>query len=301
MSDSGLIHNFSHQALGTRFWIRIADEDYAFAERAAESVFYTLDRLDSDLKGVGSGGALSLINQLPEGEMISVSEDFCTLWKFAEAFKKETAGAFDVSAGDLFRYWTVRGSDEFNPDDAAWEKIFQDCKTGKFSLEGNEFTRQHVGSTIDFSGIIHGYACDRMAEMLESNWGIHRAILGAGSNVVLALDPPGEARGWRVGLGHTLELKLCRTALASKPNNSMQSCLVNPLTGLAAPLSHEAIRAVANTALEAEALTTVGVLLTQSEIKNLLTRVSTRGLWLPGRECLGMFKNLDLTNRTRSY
>ena len=115
------------------------------------------------------------------------------------------------------------------------------------------------------------------------------------------MDPPGEARGWRVGLGHTLELKLCRTALASKPNNSMQSCLVNPLTGLAAPLSHEAIRAVANTALEAEALTTVGVLLTQSEIKNLLTRVSTRGLWLPGRECLGMFKNLDLTNRTRSY
>lgn len=297
MSDSGLIHNFSHQALGTRFWIRIADEDYAFAERAAESVFFTLDRLDSDLNGVGSGGALTLINQLPEGEMISVSEDFCTLWKFAEAFKKETAGAFDVSAGSLFRYWTERGSDEFNPDDPVWEKTLQDYKSGKFSLEGNELTRQQGGSVIDLSGIIHGYACDRMAEMLESNWGIHRAILGAGSNVVLALDPPGEARGWRVGLGRTLELKLCRTALASKPNNSMKSCLVNPLTGLSAPFSHEAIRAVANTALEAEALTTVGVLLSQSESESLLTRVSTRGLWLPGGECLGMFKDLDLTSR----
>jgi len=121
MSDSGLIHNFSHQALGTQFWIRIADEDFAFAERAAESVFFTLDRLDSDLNGRDTGGALELINQLPEGEMISVSEDFCTLWKFAEAFKKETAGAFDVSAGILFRYWTERGSDEFNPDDAVWE------------------------------------------------------------------------------------------------------------------------------------------------------------------------------------
>jgi hypothetical protein len=136
-----------------------------------------------------------------------------------------------------------------------------------------------------------------MAEMLESNWGIHRAILGAGSNVVLALDPPGEARGWRIGLGHTMELKLCRTALASKPNNSMKSCLVNPLTGLSIPLSLDAIRAVANTALEAEALTTVGVLLSKSESENLLTRVTTRGLWLPGDDCLGMFKNLDLTNR----
>jgi len=297
MSDSGLIHNFSHQALGTQFWIRIADEDFAFAERAAESVFFTLDRLDSDLNGRDTGGALELINQLPEGEMISVSEDFCTLWKFAEAFKKETAGAFDVSAGTLFRYWTERGSDEFNPDDAVWEKTFQNYKRGKFSLEGNELTRQQSGSLVDFSGIIHGYACDRMAEMLESNWGIHRAILGAGSNVVLALDPPGEARGWRVGLGHTMELKLCRTALASKPNHSMKSCLVNPLTGLSMPLSLDAIRAVANTALEAEALTTVGVLLSKSESENLLTRVSTRGLWLPGGDCLGMFKNLDLTNR----
>jgi len=297
MSDSGVIHNFSHQVLGTRFWIRIADEDYAFAERAAESVFFTLDRLDSDLNGVGSGGTLSLINQLPECEMISVSEDFCTLWKFAEAFKKETAGIFDVSAGTLFRYWTERGSDEFNPDDDVWEKTFQDYKTGKFELEGNELRRQENGRIIDFSGIIHGYACDRMAEMLESNWGIHRAILGAGSNVILALDPPGEARGWRVGLGHTLEIKLCRTALASKPNNSMKSCLVNPLTGLSAPLSGEAMRAVANTALEAEALTTVGALLSKSENQSLLTRVSTRGLWLPGGECLGMFKNLDLTSR----
>ena len=297
MSDSGVIHNFSHQALGTRFWIRIADEDYAFAERAAESVFFTLDRLDSDLNGAGSAGALALINQLPEGELISVSEDFCTLWKFTEAFKKETAGVFDVSAGTLFRYWTERGSDEFNPDDDVWEKTFQDYKTGKFELEGNELRRQENGRIIDFSGIIHGYACDRMAEMLESNWGIHRAILGAGSNVILALDPPGEARGWRVGLGHTLELKLCRTALASKPNNSMKSCLVNPLTGLSVPLSLEAIRAVANTALEAEALTTVGALLSKSESESLLTRVSTRGLWLPGGECLGMFKNLDLTSR----
>jgi thiamine biosynthesis lipoprotein len=297
MSDSGLIHNFSHQALGARFWIRIADEDYAFAERAAESVFYTLDRLDSELNSSNSRAALSLINQLPKGEMISVSEDFCTLWKFAESFKNETNGVFDVSAGNLFNYWTERGSDEFNPDDALWEKTFQDYKTGKFSLEGNELTRQECGSIIDFSAIIHGYACDRMAEMLESSWGIHRAILGAGGNVTLALDPPGEASGWRVGLGHTLELKLCRTSLASKANRAMKSCLVNPLTGQPVKLGQEALRAVANTALEAEAVATTGLLMSQSEMESLLTRVSTRGLMLPGGDCLGMFRNLDLDSR----
>jgi hypothetical protein len=59
MSDSGTIHNFNHQALGTRFWIRIADEDYAFAERAAESVFYTLSRLDSELTKHSAQSTLS--------------------------------------------------------------------------------------------------------------------------------------------------------------------------------------------------------------------------------------------------
>jgi thiamine biosynthesis lipoprotein ApbE len=297
MSNTGVIHNFSHQALGARFWIRIADEDFAFAERAAESVFYTLDRLDSELSADNSRGTLGIINQLPEGEMISVGDDFCTLWKFAEAFKEETAGVFDVTAGNLFKYWIDRGSDEFNPDDPVWEKVFQDYKHGKFSLEGSELTRQLSGSSIDFSAVIHGYACDRMAEMLESNWGIHRALLGAGSNVVIALDPPGEANGWRVGLGHTLELKLCRTALASKANNAMKSYLVNPVTGQPVALSKEAIRAVANTALEAEALTTIGPLLSPANLDSLLKSVSSRGVWLPGQQCCGMFKNLDLVSR----
>ena len=298
MSDSGVIHDFSHQTLGTRFWIRIADEDYAFAERAAESVFYTLDRLDKDLSISNTQGALALINQLPEGEMISVSDDFCTLWKFAEAFKKETSGIFDITGGGLFSYWAERGSDEFNPDDIVWEKTFQNYKSGKFTLEGNELTRRQHGSSIDFSAIIHGYACDRVAEMLESNWGIHRALLGAGNNVVLALDPPGEANGWRMGLGRTLELKLCRTALASKTLSTMKSCLVNPQSGQPLKLNPDPVRAVANTALEAEALASVGLLLNQSEIGNLLTRVATRGLWLPSGEYLGMFKNLDLVNRS---
>ena len=297
MSDSGVIHNFSHQTLGARFWIRIADEDYAFAERAAESVFYTLDRLDSELVGSRTSGLLALINQLPEGEMIAVGEDFCTLWKYAEAFKKETSGVFDVTAGNLFSYWADRGSAEFNPDDVVWEKTFQDTQLGKFTLEGNELTRQKRGSHIDFSAIIHGYACDRMAEMLESNWGIHRALLGAGSNVVLALDPPGEASGWRVGLGHTLETKLCRTALASKSQSFLKSSLVNPLSGQPANIMQDPVRAVANTACEAEALATVGVLLSKSEVTSLVTRLSTRGLWLPTGEYFGMFINLNLVNR----
>jgi thiamine biosynthesis lipoprotein ApbE len=230
--------------------------------------------------------------------MIAVSDDFCALWKFTQAFKKETGGCFDVTAGGLFSYWAERDSEEFNPDDMQWENSFQNFKTGKFTLEGNELIRSKKGSQIDFNAVVHGYACDRMAEILENSWGVHRALIGAGNNVVLALDPPGEATGWRLGLGYTLELKLCRTALASKTPSTMKSCLVNPLTGQPAQLSSEPVRAVANTALEAEALTTAGILLSQIDREKLLAGVSTRGLWMPHGAYLGMFKNLELVNRS---
>jgi thiamine biosynthesis lipoprotein ApbE len=288
---------FNHQALGTQFWIRIADEDYAFAERAAESVFLILDRLNSELNSHDSKGVLALINQLPEGEMISVSDEFVALWKFAEAFKKETGGIFDVTAGNLFSYWSNRDTQEFNPDDIAWEKVFQNYKSGKFNLKENELTRQREGSHLDFSAIIHGFACDRMAEILENNWGIHRALLGAGGNIVLALDPPGEASGWRIGLGKTLEIKLCRNALASKTPHDKKSLLVNALDGQPFKIDKDSIRAVANSAVEAEALATVGLLLSQESLKKLLARVKTRGVWLPNDQTLGMFKNLDLVSR----
>ena len=50
MSERNVIHNFSHEAMGTRFWIRIADEDRSYAERAAESIFYAIDELDFQVK-----------------------------------------------------------------------------------------------------------------------------------------------------------------------------------------------------------------------------------------------------------
>lgn len=291
MSETGVIHNFSEQALGVRFSIRIAGEDFAFAERAAESVFFTLQRLQSELETVAT------LNQLPVGAMTSVGDDFLVLWKFSQQFKKETHGHFDITAGALFNYWKERNSTEFNPDDANWERIMESQKQNLFSVEGNEITRHDPTGLLDFSAVIHGYALDKVAELLESNWGIHRALLTAGGNAVLALDPPGEASGWRLGLGQSFELKLCRTALASKVSGSIGSVLIDPLTGQPARLN-QTVRALATTALEAEALATVATLLTTSDFDTCVSAVSTRGVWLPHGEFFGAFRDIDWVSRT---
>ena len=46
MEDTPIIHNFSHEAFGSRFWVRIAAEDGVYARNAAEALFQLLDDLD---------------------------------------------------------------------------------------------------------------------------------------------------------------------------------------------------------------------------------------------------------------
>jgi hypothetical protein len=87
------------------------------------------------------------------------------------------------------------------------------------------------GAAVDFGAIIRGLAVDRIADMLENSWGIHRALIMGGGGVVLALDPPGDAHGWRIGIGKDKEMNLCRFALASKSNERQATQFVDPRTG----------------------------------------------------------------------
>jgi 3-hydroxyacyl-CoA dehydrogenase len=71
MSERNVIHNFSHEAMGTRFWIRIADEDRSYAERAAESIFYAIDELDFQVDARHDSGPMAGVNGMHMGRYIS--------------------------------------------------------------------------------------------------------------------------------------------------------------------------------------------------------------------------------------
>ncbi|MEY3491332.1 MAG: Thiamine biosynthesis lipoprotein ApbE precursor [Verrucomicrobiota bacterium] len=304
MSERNVIHNFSHEAMGTRFWIRIADEDRSYAERAAESIFYAIDELDFQVDARHDSGPLAGVNGMPDGALVAAGDHFQTLWNFSQALKEESAGAFDVTAGTLFRYWEARGTPSFNPDDAEWNKAYNDFRGAEFKLAGTEFTCVKSGAAVDFGSIIRGLAVDRIADMLENSWGIHRALIMGGGGVVLALDPPGDSNGWRIGIGKDKEMNLCRFALASKSNERQATQFVDPRTGqcitLAAP-----VRALASGVLSAATKAWLSLLTTSlgvpaqspSEAEELIRQGCSRGAWLPDGTALGAAMNFDLTDR----
>ncbi len=299
MSAGPTIHNFSHDALQCRFWIRIADEDAVYARNAAEAIFQLLDDLDFQTDLRHDSGPVASINSMPEGAMVAASDHIRALWGFSETMGEESAGAFNVTAGNLFKYWSKRGELPFNQDDAEWGQVVNATRDGKFKLEGCELTCVKAGAAVDFGAITRGYALDRMADMLESNWGIHRALLMASGSVTLALDPPGDSSGWRIGVGPRSEIKLCRFAFASKSTQDRHGNLVDPRTGLAVQLSSP-VRAIANSAMEAEGLAMAAAVLSGAELEELLNRGCSRGAWLPDDSRLGSITYFEVTDRSEN-
>jgi thiamine biosynthesis lipoprotein ApbE len=296
MESTPVIHNFSHEAFGSRFWIRIAAEDAIYARNASEALFQHLDDLDFQTDLRHDSGPVASINQMPEGALVAASEHVQALWNFSRDVRADTSRAFDATAGALFRYWKDRGDRPFNPDDAAWQQIWTAYQGGEFKLEGCELSCVKFGSSVDFGAIVRGYALDRMAEMLESSWGIHRALLMASGSVTLALDPPGDSVGWRIGVGAHEEIKLCRFAMASKMADPTRANIVDPRTGQAVSLIGP-VRAIATSAIEAEGLAAVGCVLTSAESEEFVNRGCSRGLWMPDGSKLGSATYFDVTER----
>jgi thiamine biosynthesis lipoprotein ApbE len=297
MEDTApIIHNFSHEAFGSRFWVRIAAEDGVYARNAAEGLFQFLDDLDFQTDLRHDSGPVSSINLMPEGAMVAASEHVQALWNFSKDVSADTGRAFDPTAGALFRYWSERGDATFNQDDATWQQVWNAYREGEFKLDGCELTCAKFGAAVDFGAIVRGYALDRMADMLESSWGIHRALLMASGSVTLALDPPGESAGWRIGVGPRSELKLCRFAMASKTADPERCNLVDPRTGQAVTLAGP-VRAIATSALEAEGIAMAGAVLSASEAEEFVNRGCSRGLWLPDGTKLGSVTYFEVTER----
>ena len=296
MEDTPIIHNFSHEAFGSRFWVRIASEDGVYARNAAEALFQLLDDLDFQTDLRHDSGPVASINHMPEGAMIAASEHVQALWNFSKDVSADTGKAFDATAGALFQYWKKRGDLPFNPDDAAWTQVVSAYREGEFRLDGCELHCTKFGSSVDFGAVVRGYALDRMADMLESSWGIHRALLMASGSVTLALDPPGETVGWRIGVGERSEIKLCRFAMASKTADPARNNLVDPRTGQLVSLTGP-VRAIATSALEAEGLAMAASVLSVSEAEEFVNRGCSRGLWLPDDTKLGSVSYFEVTDR----
>lgn len=264
---------FHRHALGCAFELRFpADEDPSYVRSSLESVWDELDRVEAELDPARPGNALAAANRMVAGERLRVPANLRDCLGLAQRLATETAGALDVRMpSDIGR--------------AAW----MEARAGAWRLEGADLICDAPGWTLDLSDLARGLALDRMGAALRE-WGLGHALLLAGGNLVLALDPPRDAEGWRLAVGDG-ELRLAESALASFGGGAPER-FTDPRLGQSVPLPRPC-RALAKEAAEAAGLARALAAAAPAELPAWLDGHPDRGLWMASGERLGAASRLS--------
>lgn len=247
------IHVFNHHAMATHFQVRIAEEEKTYAAQAAQEAFALTDRLESLLSRFRANSEITQIAQLGVGETLRLSEPVFACLNLARKMEFATRGAFSVTAAALKTQRT-------KPLWALLDKEFSiRCDSGRLEL--------------DLGAIGKGFALDRMAETLRE-WSCPGFLLVAGGSSILAGDVPEGTTGWSCGLGDDnspqrywlKESSLSGSGLAVKGEH-----IFDPRTGLPSSRRNRAW-ALADTAAESDALSTACMILSESEINEIVSR-----------------------------
>jgi thiamine biosynthesis lipoprotein len=252
------IHQFNHRAMATHFELRIANEEKAYAAQAAQAAFDLLDTLESHLSRFRANSDIARIAQLTAGEKLRLSEPAFACLEIAKKMELATFGAFSATAAALqtqisLPKWHLRP-----------EELSVHCESGRLQF--------------DLGAIGKGFSLDRMAELLRS-WDCPSFLLVAGGSSILTGSWPEETAGWSCGLGddhapHRLFLthaSLSGSGLAVKGNH-----ILDPRTGQPG-LRQNRAWALADTAAESDALSTACMVLSESEMEQVLAQDHT---WL---------------------
>lgn len=273
--DKNQIENclkFSHQAMNTAFEVYIQDSRGSYAGRAARAAFNEIDRLEKLLSRFIPNSDISRINHSPVGADVAVAEDTMNCLLIAQRAYGLTEGAFDVTIGGRT---AARNNSDISKVRPSHDKSFQNML--QLDRDVNVVKRQDESVNLDLGGIGKGYAVDRIAKVLNE-WGIRKALVHGGASSVLAMDPPEGKTGWPVTFSNPATGSVL---IRINSANEVFSCsgfqkeghIIDPETGIPATGRAACWVRLPGSAALADALSTAGMIMPLSGLRNVSDRV----------------------------
>jgi thiamine biosynthesis lipoprotein len=195
----------SRRAMATKFEVAIPFGSHPFAQAAAEDALDLIDDLEDQLTVFRDHSEVSQLNARASAGPVATERHLFDLLGFCAGLTRETDGAFDIATGSLIKAWGFYRREGRVPAPA--ERTAAMAKTGMRHVILDERTRsvkfRVPGVEFNLGAVGKGYALDRAAELLRTKWGVRSALLHGGGSSILAIGhPPGNPRGWPVGLAH---------------------------------------------------------------------------------------------------
>jgi thiamine biosynthesis lipoprotein len=247
------IYQFNHAAMATHFQARIVHGERTYAAQAAQAAFDLVDSLESCLSRFRSNSDIARAAHLAPGEKMRLSEPAFACLQTAKRMEEVTRSAFCPTPSAM---QTQRSLPEW---DLIPGELAIVCVNGRLEF--------------DLGAIGKGFALDRVGELLR-DWDCPSFLLVAGGSSILAGAPPPGVPGWSCGLGEDNAAQrffLTNASLSGSGLAVKGAHILDPRSGQTAWRQSRAW-VLADTAAESDALSTACMVLSESELEDVVAQ-----------------------------
>lgn len=250
---------------------------YAYNRSLKEEIVAELNRFDMSLNPFKENSVITKVNR---NEPVEPDSFFLNVFRRSEEISRKTGGAFDITVSPLINAWGFgfQNMDSVTPEIIDSLKDFVGYE--KISLDaGGNIVKTDPRVQINTSAIAKGYACDVVADLLES-YGIENYMVEIGGEITAkGINDKGEC--WRIGIDkpiddatgmlHDLQtvLSLCDKSLATSGNyrnyyikdGKKYAHTIDPHTGYPSQLDILGATVIADDCMTADAYATAFMVL----------------------------------------
>lgn len=244
---------------------------------AIELVFDELKRLENILSFYRDSSEISLINQRAGYEYVHLSKEALYIIKKAKEYSEISGGVFDITAAPLIELWGIFTEKQRVP-------LSEEINKAKALIDYRNISINDISSTvkllkkshkIDLGGIAKGFAADKAVEIYRDN-GIKSAFINIGGNVLVLGNKP-DGSSWNIGIQNPLEPRgecIGAVAVTDKTvvtsgnyvryfikNNIRYHHILDPRTGYPAESGIMSVTIIAESSIDADALSTAAFIL----------------------------------------
>ncbi|MBO4336558.1 MAG: FAD:protein FMN transferase, partial [Lachnospiraceae bacterium] len=264
------------------------------SDRADELIDQTMDecsRLEKMLSPAIEGSDVWNINH-SNGEWVYVSDETATLIYTALTFCRTTNGKADITIAPAKNLWTFDGSSAGMPDASALSQALSHVDYNNVITEGTRVRLKDPEAMIDLGFIAKGYIADQLKSFLIAN-NAEAAIINLGGNVqTLGLKPGNSAfsvgiqkpfaeigqYSTKIELGDDKSDKGLRSSAVTsgiyeryfESDGRIYHHILDPFTGMPANTDLYSATILADSSMEADALSTICILMGKEEAEKYI-------------------------------
>ena len=221
----------------------------------------------------------SIIYKVNNNIPVEVDDRFIKVFNQAQEVSKRSDGAFDITCAPLVNLWGFGFNNSEAPTQAAIDSIKQFVGYDKVRLVGRTVEKDDPRVMLSASAIAKGYACDVVAEMLESRGVTNYMIEIGGEVAVKGVNPKNTC--WKIEitkpeddntgqpLGRQEVVSLCNGGMATSGNyrsyylkeGKKYSHIIDPRTGYPVENKMLGISVIMNDCMVADAYATAFMVL----------------------------------------